>query len=173
MADGRKVWRPRKPLPPEGSSPSPPNQARKVKTVQVWGREQMGLVSNPDTCWLPIQRDAGGSGVQVWDRRRLDMNSDPGLVWYPIHATCSPTTPCRPPPPHTHTLVHQTLNSVHLLPPPAPQVLLRSLWATSVSLQPVLLLPHIWGVLLVLLVDLLSGRHHLQVSARDQRGSRR
>ncbi|KAF5789245.1 hypothetical protein HanXRQr2_Chr09g0368881 [Helianthus annuus] len=97
MADGRKLWRPRKPVPPGGSSPSPPNQAAKAKTLQMWSPEQMGLVSNPDTCWLPIQRDDGGSGVQVWDHRRLDMNSDQGLVWYPRQATGSPPTPCRPP----------------------------------------------------------------------------
>ncbi|XP_021985316.1 protein FAR1-RELATED SEQUENCE 5-like [Helianthus annuus] len=67
----------------EGSSPRPPNQTAKAKTVQVWSPEQMSLVSNPDTCWLPIQRDGGDSGVQVWDRRRLEMNSDPGLVCSP------------------------------------------------------------------------------------------
>ncbi|MFS7980573.1 hypothetical protein Hanom_Chr10g00940991 [Helianthus anomalus] len=60
----------------------------------------MGLVSNPNTCWLPIQRDDVGTGVQVWDRRRLDMNSDPGLVWYPRQPTRSPTTAYRPPQTH-------------------------------------------------------------------------
>ncbi|MFS7962209.1 hypothetical protein Hanom_Chr08g00723981 [Helianthus anomalus] len=57
----------------------------------------MGLVSNPDTCWLPIQRDGDDTGVQVWDRRQLDMNSKPGTVWYPRQQTGSPTTPFGPP----------------------------------------------------------------------------
>ncbi|MFS8023587.1 hypothetical protein Hanom_Chr16g01453181 [Helianthus anomalus] len=80
-----------------GSSPRPPNQNAKAKTVQVWSPEQMGLVSNPDTCWLPIQRDDGVSGVQVWNRRRLGMNSEPDLVWYPRQGTGSPPTPRRCP----------------------------------------------------------------------------
>ncbi|MFS7969606.1 hypothetical protein Hanom_Chr09g00811191 [Helianthus anomalus] len=91
--------------PPGGSSPSLPNQAAKAKTVQVWSQEEMGLVSNPDSCWLPIQRDGVGAWVQVWDRRRLDMSSEPGCVWYPRQPTGSPTTP-RPPPPPQHTFVH-------------------------------------------------------------------
>ncbi|XP_035830482.1 uncharacterized protein LOC118479802 [Helianthus annuus] len=115
-------------LRPQGSSLSPPNQAAKDKTVQVWGREQMGLVSNPDTCWLPIQRDGGGTGVQVWDRRRLDMNSDPGFVWYPRQATWTPMTPFRPPP---RRFGSPTPQFGSLLPPPTPRVPLRRLWATS------------------------------------------